>query len=136
MNWRDEVIRLHRAFEAWFCGSTPADAIDDIADSLDERFVIVGPDGAVTLRPALITGIERRRGAFPDLTIEVSEFATVMDTARPAGGRLVVGRYAEIHRTSASPPTRRIATAVLGQPPGGGAWSWLAVHETWSSPPD
>lgn len=124
-----EIIGLHRFFEAWFRGgfSDRDRGFQRFAGVMDPGFVMVSPRGTSTPLDALSAGL---RGAFgtwgAEESIEVSDV-----TLRHAHADLVLLTYVETQRTP-DKETARTSTVLMRQreatPNGVG---WLHVHETW-----
>jgi hypothetical protein len=120
----DEVIRLHSFFDAWYNGQESL-TMDEFADAMDRQFTIVGPDGRVVSRDAIIAAV-RDGFASGGVGIRVENFDVVERDGYS------VCRYDEVH-TSGEGTTTRISTAVLEpdtEAPGG--FRWMSVHETWA----
>jgi hypothetical protein len=99
------IRRLHEVIEAWFRGET--DDLAPFADALAPEFEQVSPDGVVSDRDAVVTGLREAHADDPDLTIEI----------RDAAHRITVGdghliRYEEHQRTD-DERTGRVSTALL-----------------------
>ena len=123
---RDEVVRLHRFFDAWYAGVDGL-TIEEFSDAMDPTFVIVGPDGDIIGRDTVVSAVDAAFGK-GGVSISVDHLEVIERTG------YVVCRYEETH-TSAEATTVRISTAVM-EPNGGtpGGYRWITVHETWASP--
>jgi hypothetical protein len=120
----DEVIRLHRFFDAWYEGDDGL-TIEEFADAMDPLFTIVAPDGYVVSRAAIISAVEDGFGT-GDVSITVENFDVIERDGYS------VCRYDEV-QTSGKETTTRISTAILepdARTPGG--YRWMSVHETWA----
>jgi hypothetical protein len=119
----DEVVRLHRLFEAWFSGSDDV-VLGDFTDSLADHFSIVSPAGLVLDRNGIVGAVVGSRGSGPvDISIENAKIRI--------DGRLTVGSYEE-HQLRDGVRTARLATVVMEvEQTAPGGWLWHIVHETW-----
>lgn len=119
-----EVIRLHRFFDDWFEGRSGL-TIGEFADAMDPQFTIVGPDGEVLERDAIITAVREAFGK-GGVRITVGEFKVFERNG------YVVCRYNEVH-TAPDETTTRISTVVMEPDPDTpGGYRWITVHETWA----
>ena len=122
-----EIIALHHEFERWFHGQS--DSLSRVEQSLADDFLFVAPNGAVVDRADLIAGLRNGHGQH-GFGIRVENV-----TLRWRRGDVVAASYEEWH-THADYTTTRQSTAVMehaSEAPGG--FTWLAVHETWVTPP-
>ncbi|MEN8041969.1 MAG: DUF4440 domain-containing protein [Actinomycetota bacterium] len=118
-----EIGRLHRFFEDWFNGIADR-TIEELADSLDDGFFIVSPDGARTDKGALVEIMRERRGAGP-VRIWIED-ASVEHFV----GDVTIGTYEE-HQDRSGKRSCLLSTVALQPNPGApGGFSWLFVHET------
>lgn len=119
-----EVVRLHRFFDAWYDGDDGL-TISEFADAMDPTVTIVGPDGRVLGRDAIVAAVGDAFGkGGVDITVEN------FDVIERDG--YSVCRYDEVHR-SPDAATTRVSTAVMEpdtRAPGG--YRWISVHETWA----
>lgn len=121
---RNEAIRLHRFFSAWYDGQEDL-AIEDFSDAMDPLFTIVEPAGRILTRDAIVAAVKDGFGK-GGVRIVVDNF----DVAERDS--YVVCRYNEV-QTSADETTTRISTAVMEPDDGApGGYRWLTVHETWA----
>jgi len=119
-----EVVRLHRFFDAWYDG-TEGLTIDEFGDAMDPLFTIVGPDGQVLGREAIISAVENSFGK-GGVRITVENFIVIERDG------YVVCRYDEV-QTTRSGTTTRLSTAVMEPDDGApGGFRWITVHETWA----
>ncbi len=126
MDWQREVVELHEFFGAWFRGELPPGDIVRFERVLDPGFVIVGPDGRVTERAAIIDAVARNAGRSRDIEIRVDGFTEIADL-----GRAVVGQYHE-HQAVDGELSERISTAVFADDRRApNRVRWITVHETW-----
>jgi hypothetical protein len=120
---RAEIERLHRFFEDWFNG-VEGPTIDEFADSLDDGFYIVSPQGVILDKRGIVTAVGSNRGNEP-LAISIEN---VKPRMRQSSGLRIV-TYEE-HQTRSSGNTVIISTVGLvpdSNRPGG--FSWLFLHE-------
>ena len=68
MNWRDEIIDLHRFFEDWFLGR--GGEMKRAEDALHPDFSFIGPDGVVADRATTLQRLVDGHAHTTDLTIE------------------------------------------------------------------
>lgn len=127
---RAEIEALHRFFEGWLAGRLPAseDAFVRLTAALAPGFRLVGPDGRVAERGALLDRLRAAHGAEPDgLRIWIERVR-----ARPLGAELALVLYEEWQERPGAPARGRQSSALFQEEadaPGGVAW--LHVHETW-----
>lgn len=124
-----EVIGLHRFFEAWFRGEF-ADrerGFRRFAEVMDPGFAIVSPRGMSTQLDALSEGLRGAYGTWePGWSIEVRDVAV-----RHLHADVVLVTYVEAQHVRGK-DTARLSSAWLRQDestPNG--MRWLHVHETW-----
>jgi hypothetical protein len=125
----DEVVELHRFFQAWFRGEIDPDgsAFSRLSDVLAEGFHMVSADGEVVGRSEILASLRAAHGSKSSglvIRIEDCRFRT-------GGGRLGVLTYQEWQQEGER-SRGRIATAVFqdrGDAPNG--VEWVHVHETW-----
>ena len=74
-----EVRRLHEIIEAWLRGET--DDLAPFAEALAPEFELISPDGIVSDREAVLTGLREGHGDDPELTIAIQnvERRTIAD---------------------------------------------------------
>jgi hypothetical protein len=121
---RAEIERLHRFFEDWFNGAEGL-TIDEFADSLDDRFYIVTPQGTILDMRDIVTLVGSNGGNGP-VAINIEN---VKSRTRESGGMRIV-TYEE-HQTRSS--GNRVIISTVGLIPDSnrpGGFSWLFVHET------
>ena len=130
-----EVEALHAFFQGWFTGERPRtnEELARLENALGAEFELLGPDGDVADRSAVIDAVEAGHGAAsegeaPDrIDIENVDARFERD-----GVCLLV--YEEHQRTAGSWRGRR-STALFeaaADAPGGVVWRHL--HETWLEP--
>ncbi len=124
-----EVVGLHRFFEAWFRGnfSDRERGFRRFSDVMDPGFMIVSPRGTATALPELSAGL---RGAFgswsADEKIEVRDLQL-----RHAHADLALLTYVEAQHARGK-DTARLSTVLMRQDEGTpNGVRWLHLHETW-----
>ena len=125
----DEVVELHRFFQAWYRGEIDPDggAFSRLSDVLGESFHMVSPDGELVGRGevlAVLRAAHGSKGADFVLRAEECRFRT-------GSRRLGVVTYEEWQEEGGT-SRGRIATAVLqdrADAPNG--VEWVHVHQTW-----
>ncbi len=124
MDWRQEIIDLHRFFQAYFLGSE--DSLARVEEALDPAFSIVGPDGRESDRAATLDMLRAGHAHTDSLVIN-----TVDRRLLHAGDDLLVTSYMEHHELRAG-SNQRLTTAVfIVDPAGPNGVRWLRAHETW-----
>jgi hypothetical protein len=122
---REEILRLHAFFVAWFRGE-PAD-FADCERAFAPDFRMVTPDGAVHERESAVKRLRAARGsAGGDFTIEIAEPRLVWRL-----GDAVLVEYVERQQRHGKASARR-ATALFTRAeaaPAGALWRHL--QETW-----
>lgn len=125
----DEVLELHRFFQAWYRGEIAADgeAFARVSEVLAEGFHRISPEGDLVGRSEVLTAIRGSHASrSPELVIRIERCQF------RAGGRgLGVVTYEEWHEEG-DESRGRIATAILqdrADAPQG--VEWVHVHETW-----
>ncbi|MGV9409413.1 hypothetical protein ACWDOP_05815 [Nocardia sp. NPDC003693] len=117
------VVRdLHTDLAAWLGSAADIEVFERFAAAQHPEFTMVGVDGVVAVRDALLSGLRRARNAVPGLRIDTDEVVVLT-----RAGNAVVVRFRETHRVSAA-ATARWVTAVLVDDSGG--YRWHSVHET------
>lgn len=125
----EEVVALHRFFEAWM-GQAGAGDVARLSEALGPGFEMIVPSGALFARDAVIAmvaGARGRRGT------AARPFVIRIDDARafPLGPDHCLVRYVE-RQDGPEGPTARWSTAVFrlaaAAPLG---VHWLHLHETW-----
>jgi len=124
----DEVVALHRFFEAWFRGDLPTTdaAFARLDEALDPEFEMVGPGGTVTGRAPLLDGLRAMHGAHPAMSIRVERAR--ISTSTPD---VVILRYEE-WQTRQGETRGRLSTVVFrddADAPHG--LVWVHLHEVW-----
>ncbi|MHC5009446.1 MAG: hypothetical protein ACYTG6_00670 [Planctomycetota bacterium] len=129
---RDEIVGLHRFFEAWMAGTLEdTDAVfDRLASVVAPGFVLISPDARVTSRGDLLASLRTthavHRNADPPFRIWIEGYRF---TSLPSG--LGLALYEEWQEKGGE-VRGRVSTALFetceGTPHG---VCWLRVHETW-----
>lgn len=127
-----EVEALHAFFEAWFTGERPRtnEELARLEKALGAGFQLVGPDGVVAERSAVIDAVEAGHGAAqsgdaPDrIEVEAVELRFERDD-------VCLLTYEEHQRTAGQWRGRRSSALFdrADDAPGGVVWRHL--HETW-----
>ncbi len=123
-----EIERLHSFFEDWFNG-VEGRTISEFADSLDDGFYIVSPEGTMSNAETIVETVDSRRGAWP-VQIQIEQVYIRSDE-----GECLIATYEE-HQSSATRSAVMLSTVGLvpdATRPGG--FRWLFVHESWLVPP-
>lgn len=124
--WEKEIGELHEFFQGWLRGELAPESCRRLETALAEDFAMVVPSGRVLERDELLTGLRRRRGEAPSLTIRIEE--PVLRASRP-GWRLAT--YRERQRNDGE-ETVRISTVLFREDADGpNGLRWIHVHETW-----
>lgn len=124
MDWRREIIDLHRFFEAYFLGQV--DSIERAASVFAPEFTFVGPHGQETNRQATLDQIQAGHAHTTSVTITTSGHRLLHAT-----DDLVIATYVEHHQLAAS-SNQRLSTVVFAvDPDTPNGVAWLRVHETW-----
>lgn len=125
----DEVLDLHRFFEAWL-GHAGTGDIARLEAALAPGFQMIVPAGAVFAREAVIAMVAGGRGrkgsAAHPFTIRIDDA-----TAIPLGPEHCLVRYIE-HQDCPDGPTARWSTALFRAAAAGPhGVVWLHLQETW-----
>ncbi|PSP72075.1 hypothetical protein BRC86_13315 [Halobacteriales archaeon QS_3_64_16] len=119
-----EVRRLHEVIEAWFRGET--DDLEPFSEALASEFELISPDGIVSDREAVLTGLRGGHGDDPELTIAIRNVEH-----RTTAGEWHPVRYEE-HQSTDGGSTGRVSTAALRERTDAPAGlSWIHLQETW-----
>jgi hypothetical protein len=126
----DEVVELHRFFEAWM-GPAGAGDILRLAEALGPGFEMIVPSGKLFAREAVIAMVAGARGkrgtAARPFTIRIDDA-----TAIPLGPEHSLVRYIERQDGDTDGPTARWSTALFRAAPAAPLGVvWLHLHETW-----
>ncbi len=128
MPWKQEIIDLHRFFEAYFLGTE--DSLDRAAAVLHRDFTIVGPDGDEADRDRTLDRLRSGHGHATALTITTTDHRLLHEA-----GSLVVARYVEHHRLADSANERLTTVVFAAETAAPHGLAWLRVHETWLDRP-
>lgn len=126
-----EIGELHDFFEGWFTGAlaNTDEQFARFADVMAEGFAIISPSGALTERPALLSGLCAAYGRQPGVRIW-----TQNHQLRHHIGDLALLTYEE-WQTTAAGTTGRLSTVLFqAQTEAPNGVAWLHVHETWLQP--
>ncbi len=129
-----EIIELHQFFEDWFKGTlaqTEAN-FDRFAHVMGEGFVIISPDGRVTEREPLLTGLWQSHGIWQekgDGRIWIQNIHLRQQTQN-----LALATYEEWQAVSGEQTARLSSVLFARQPDLPNGVAWLHVHETWLPP--
>ena len=131
-----EAVELHDFLEDWFCGRLPKTASGFLRfdKAIAEDFVIIGPDGSLAERAAIVDAVHEDWGRWQEdaaANIEVKN-----SKVHEVGTSLVVVSYEEWQTTAdgtvvrlSSVVFRRSSAAPLGL-------EWVHLHETWKPTTD
>lgn len=128
----DEIVELHRFFQAWLRGEIDpdGDGFSRLGDALAVDFHRVSADGAIAGRSEVLAEVREGHGSKPpDFAIRAEGFRF-----RAGSRRLAVVTYEEWHEPGgphAAPGAGRISTAVFqdrADAPNG--VEWVHLHET------
>lgn len=126
----DEIVELHRFFEAWM-GQDGAGDIARLADALGPGFEMIVPSGKLFGRDeviAMVAGARGRRGsAARPFAIRIDDAAAFL-----LGSEHCLVRYIERQDGGGEGPTARWSTALFRSAPAAPCGvHWLHLHETW-----
>jgi hypothetical protein len=125
---RREIKRLHDFFVSYYTGET--DDSSPFIDALAPDFEMVGPDGDVLGRGAVVSLVEGKARAYGPGTFAI-DIRNVVLVESGDGYALV--RYEE-HQRTPDDDTARLSSAFLRSDAGApGGLAWKTVHETWLS---
>ncbi len=121
----DEVIDLHRFFEAWLSGQVAQtlEVFERLNMALDDKFFMISPSGESIEKEALCEQLWQAHGAIPvpfKIEIKNARCRVLSDT-------LVMVNYEEWQ--FGSDTTSRISSALIEK--NIDRYVWLQVHETW-----
>jgi hypothetical protein len=128
---RHEIEQLHQFFADWFNGdlAKTEDAFDRLTTVLAEKFALVGRDGSVTDRDALVEGLWEawgtRGGGDDEIEITVDEIRL-----RHSEEGLHLATYIERQRVGADANARRSSVWFRSFADAPNGLEWLHVHET------
>lgn len=129
-----EVIELHRFFEAWFLGDLPDtdEGFARFAGVMGERFRIVSPSGAMTGIDRLGPSLRGAHGAWASDDVKGRIWIENVDVRildERAGLCLVT--YEEWQEKGAPARGRRSSAVLKRDTAAVAGLRWLHVHETW-----
>lgn len=124
-----EVVELHQSLEEWFNAELPMtdEAFARFADVIDPSFLIIGPDGEVTGREAILEAIRAGYGRWREAPgkIRIENFRL-----RHTRGGLVLAMYEEWHELEEE--SARLSSVLFGMDKNGpNRLVWLHLHEVW-----
>jgi len=127
-----EVVELHRFFEAWFNAEIPPgeESFGRFTAVMADGFVIVSPDGVLTERQALIDRLRDAYGAWRK-TGRPGRIRIENLQVRHSGGQQALVVYEEWQEVDGK-QRGRLSSALLRRneaTPNG--VEWLHVHEVW-----
>lgn len=125
----DEVVELHRFFEAWYRGEIDleGEGISRLSDVLSEGFHRISPEGTLGSRSEVLTAVRAAHGSKPP----GFRIRTGQVQFRIGSRRVGVVTYEEWHE-EAGERRGRVSTAVFqdrADAPHG--VEWVHVQETW-----
>ncbi|MEE8485474.1 MAG: hypothetical protein V3S38_02815 [Acidimicrobiia bacterium] len=124
-----EVERQRRFFEDWFNG-VEGRAIGELADSLDDEFFIVSPNGTISDRSTIVKMVEEHWGSEPvDIHIENVELK------RDDPG-LLIATYKEYQNRRAESAVIASTVGLVADSTKPGGFRWIFVHESWIQSPE
>lgn len=128
-DWKSEVDELHQFFEDLYLSKL--DSVERAATVFGPDKTFVGPDGKRIDRASVLAMLEAGIGHSTELTIEIEEHRTVLET-----DDVIIGEYVEVHRFATSEDgsprgNRRRSTVVFDVDPSmPNGVRWRHVHET------
>jgi len=127
-NYEREIQELHQFFVDWMSGKLPKtdEAYGRFVNVVHQDFNIIGPNGQLTPRDALLKGLYETHGGREDFRIWV-----VNPRLHHENDLLVIATYEEWQEID-NHTTTRLSTAIFVKDvdaPNG--LHWLHVHETW-----
>jgi len=126
IEWQDEVLELHEAFERWFRREGGQESMDRIRKAFHEDLSYIGPGGGRVGRDELLRRLQDMRGAMPDIHIEVSALEELHRI-----GDWLVATYHETHRRGEETTLRSTTVIFKVDPSAPRGVRWLHVHESW-----
>lgn len=127
-----EVRALHAFFEDWFRGEAPRtnETLARLEGALGGEFQLVGPDGDVAGRSAVIDGVEAAHGAAADGDAPDRIDIEAVDV-RYGRGDVCLVTYEEHQRTDGRWRGRRSSALFEAAEAAPGGVVWRHLHETW-----
>jgi hypothetical protein len=130
MAWR-EVVALHAFFEGWFRSGGEAPDFTEPERALGLDFSMIGPDGEMHGRDAILERLRGARGAYPaDFRIEVRDPAVIW-----ARGEAVLLEYTEQQYRDGARDARRSTALFLASAAAPRGVEWRHLQETWIEAP-
>ncbi len=123
-----EICDLHDFFQAWFTGaiSDSEASFQRFAGVMDEQFTIVGPNGVLTARPALLDGLRAAYHKQPEIRIWTQNHRLLQRR-----GDLLLCTYEEWQKMAETTTVRLSSVWFRQQAIAPQGLVWLHVHETW-----
>jgi hypothetical protein len=130
MAWR-EVVALHAFFESWFRSGGEAPDFTECECALGPDFSMIGPDGEMHGRDAVIERLRQARGAYPaDFRIEVRDSGVIW-----THGEAVLLEYTERQYRDGRTDARRSTALFLASAAAPRGVEWRHLQETWIEAP-
>jgi hypothetical protein len=127
-----EIVDLHDFFGVWLRPSMATDVgpvpdLDRLERVLAPEFRLIGPDGTIRERGAVVAWISAARGSRPaDFRIAVEAIAPVWQASEAVLLEYVETQYGQ------GKTTRRQSTVLIGRAPAAPLGvAWLHLQETW-----
>lgn len=123
-----DIRSLHQFFVDWRAGRlarTP-EVYDRFARVMDEKFIIVAPDGKLTERAALMERLEAGHNSNDQFEIGIRNFIT-----RHQWDDYCLVTYEEWQNDRGVASARLSSALLRAAPELDEGVQWLAVHETW-----
>ena len=126
-----EVVALHAFFQSWFRSGGEAPDFTECERALGPDFSMIGPDGQMHGRDAIIERLRRARGAYPaDFRIEVHHPAAIWTR-----GEAVLLEYTERQYRDGRTDARRSTALFLANAAAPRGVEWRHLQETWLEAP-
>jgi len=126
-----EVVALHAFVERWFRSGAEAPDFTECERALGPDFSMIGPDGEMHGRDAILERLRRARGAYPvDFRIEVLDPAVIW-----ARGDAVLMEYTEQQYRDGQRDARRSTALFLASAAAPRGVEWRHLQETWIEAP-
>ncbi len=125
-----EICELHDFFQGWFRGTLDDNEVNfqRFADVMDTQFTIVGPNGVLAARPALLEGLRAAYHKQPDIRIWTQNHRMLQQR-----GEFLLCTYEEWQETARATTARLSSVWFQQQDIAPQGLVWLHVHETWIS---
>lgn len=124
---RKNIEDLHKFIEAWLMGSIEKSkqTFQYFDDALDEKFVIIHPDGKLQTKPEIINDFWNAYGVqSKNFTIEVRNI-----TVRSASENACLMTYEEWQ--AGTEKSARISSVIFQKSEDNNKVYWFHLHETW-----